>query len=58
MTTQFKIGDRVIDRDGYHGVVTRMTSWEGSVWYDVRILDGCRIIGEVVRYPGDLMVRS
>lgn len=54
MATQFKYGDRVMDRDGYQGIVQRVTEWKGSTWYDVRVIDGCRIVGEAVRYDSDL----
>lgn len=47
--TQFKRGDKVIDRSGFTGSITNVTIWEGSVWYDVRFDRG-----EAVRYDEDL----
>ena len=46
----FKIGDRVINRDGYIGTVRGITEHEGSHWYDVRFAYG----REAVRYESDL----
>jgi len=47
---RFKAGDRVIDRDGFHGVVTGITYYNGSHWYDVRF-----DAGTAVRYESDLL---
>ena len=49
--TKFKVGDRVIDRDGFRGAVRNVTEWRGSVWYDVRFSTG-----EAVRYDNDLQI--
>jgi hypothetical protein len=46
----FKIGQEVMDRDGFRGTVMKVTHWEGSVWYDVRFGRS----GEAVRYNSDL----
>jgi hypothetical protein len=54
----FKQGDKVVDRDGFEGVVVLVTEWEGSRWYDVRIFDGSRRVGEAVRYDADLTLRE
>ena len=54
MTKQFKVGDRVRDRDGFKGTVVKITEFDGSHWYDVRIWDGPRRVGEAVRYERDL----
>jgi preprotein translocase subunit YajC len=54
MTKQFKVGDKVVDRDGFTGTVIKVTDFDGSHWYDVRIWDGTRRVGEAVRYESDL----
>lgn len=46
---QFKVTDRVVDRDGHEGVITLVTRFDGSHWYDVRF-----DLGEAVRYDADL----
>jgi hypothetical protein len=46
---KFKRGDKVVDGDGFKGFITKVTHWEGSVWYDVRFPGG-----EAVRYNDDL----
>jgi hypothetical protein len=48
---EFEIGTKVIDLDGFRGVVRNVTRYNGSVWYDVRFERG-----EAVRYPSDLKV--
>lgn len=50
----FKIGDLVVDRGGYRGAIVNITNWRGSRWYDVRFMDGCRYVGDAVRYDADL----
>ena len=50
---KFKVGDKVIDRDGFKGVITLVTEWRGSHWYDVRFERG-----EAVRYDSDLTLRT
>lgn len=54
----FKRGDLVVDRGGYRGAVVNVTHWEGSVWYDVRFMDGCRNVGVAVRFNGDLQLQE
>ncbi len=49
----FKVGDKVVDRDGFNGVVTKVTHFGGSHWYDVRFSRG-----EAVRYESDLVSRN
>ncbi len=49
---QFKLYDRVVDRDGFEGTIVLVTLWEGSVWYDVRFRGGV-----AVRYNSDLTLR-
>jgi hypothetical protein len=47
----FKVGDHVVDGDGYAGTVRRVICWEGSRWYEVYL----RLArGEAVRFDGDL----
>jgi len=46
---KFKIGDKVVDRDGFPGTVVKVTEWRGSHWYDVRLPGGV-----AVRYERDL----
>lgn len=46
---QFTTGDYVVDRDGFRGIITKVTEWQGSRWYDVRFRSG-----EAVRYDADL----
>jgi hypothetical protein len=53
MTTQFQVGDKVIDRDGYLGTIRKITKWRGSRWYDVRFSSG-----EAVRYDNDLQTAN
>ncbi|MDE2096886.1 MAG: hypothetical protein KGL39_06525 [Patescibacteria group bacterium] len=50
--TKFRIGDKVMDRDGRQGIVKLVTEWRGSIWYDVRFEHG-----EAVRYASDLILR-
>ena len=50
----FKVGDRVVDRDGYEGTVVNVTEWNGSRWYDVRF----GFAGVAVRYDGDLHLQQ
>lgn len=45
----FKIGDRVVDRDGFKGAVVLVTEHEGARWYDVRSERGT-----AVRYDNEL----
>lgn len=45
----FKVGDRVVDRDGFKGSISLVTEHEGSRWYDVRFENG-----SAVRYDSDL----
>lgn len=52
-TTSFKVGDRVVDRDGFEGVVSEVVHWNGSHWYDVRLPGGL-----AVRYDNDLRSRA
>ena len=47
---RFKVGDKVVDRDGFRGKVVKVTEWEGSIWYDVDFGNGN--VG--VRYNDDL----
>lgn len=58
MKEGFKIGDQVVDRGGYEGTIVQVTNWRGSRWYDVRIMDGCRWVGDTVRYDYDLRLRE
>jgi len=51
---RFSVGAPVIDRDGFTGTVTNVTHHDGAHWYDVRIMQGTRIVGEAVRYDSDL----
>ncbi len=51
---KFSVGNRVVDRDGFRGTVTKITHHDGAHWYDVRIWDGTRLVGEAVRYDSDL----
>jgi hypothetical protein len=51
MAATFQVGDRVRDRDGHVGTVTKVTNWKGSVWYDVRFGRS----GSAVRYDNDLI---
>lgn len=53
MKPRFKVGDKVVDRDGFKGVITLVTEWRGSHWYDVRFDRG-----EAVRYDSDLTLRD
>jgi hypothetical protein len=46
---KFHVGDKVVDRDEFKGTITKITVWEGSVWYDVKFPGG-----DAVRYTGDL----
>jgi len=48
---QFKIGDQVVDRDGYAGRITNITNFDGARWYDVRFAGG-----EAVRFDDDLLL--
>ena len=45
----FKVGDKVVDRDGFKGTISKVTEWNGSRWYDVRFPSGT-----AVRYDSDL----
>lgn len=47
--SKFSKGDKVRDRDGFEGVITLVTHFDGSVWYDVHFGRG-----EAVRYDADL----
>jgi len=49
--SKLPVGTKVMDRDGFKGVITLVTKYQGSVWYDVRLERG-----EAVRYPEDLTV--
>jgi hypothetical protein len=46
---RFQVGDRVIDRDGFPGVIREITHFDGGHWYDVRLSGGL-----AVRYESDL----
>ena len=54
----FKIGDKVTDKDGFQGYITRITEHDECHWYDVRFYSGQRIVGEAVRYEADLIYTS
>jgi hypothetical protein len=47
---KFQLGQRVVDLDGFQGTVVKVTQWEGSTWYDVRLGRA----GVAVRYTSDL----
>lgn len=47
--TALTIGTKVVDRDGFHGTIRKVTEWNGSRWYDVRFPSG-----DAVRYDADL----
>lgn len=48
-----KVGDKVVDRDGFQGVIVGQTVCKGAVWYfDVRFDRGV-----AVRFPNDLSFR-
>jgi len=44
-----QIGTKITDRDGFAGIVRKVTEWNGSRWYDVRFQGG-----EGVRYDADI----
>lgn len=46
---ELPVGTRVRDKDGYEGTIVRITHFDGSFWYDVRLSGGV-----AVRYPTDL----
>jgi len=46
---RFKIGDRVIDRDGFPGTIRGITHHDGAHWYDVQLPGG-----GAVRFDSDL----
>lgn len=45
----YALGTRVTDRDGFTGVVIRVTRHGDSLWYDVRFPSGV-----AVRFPSEL----
>ncbi len=49
----FKVGDRVIDRDGYLGTVRAIVAHRGWEWYEVRFSSG-----DAVRYDSDLTLAN
>lgn len=57
MPTKFKVGDKVVDRDGFYGIIVKVTLYQSEVdnvitigvWYDVRFSGGI-----AVRYDSDL----
>jgi len=64
MTSQFNVGDKVMDRGGFTGRIVKVTFAESpggvvSHWYDVRLDTGTVVrydldTGTVVRYDYDL----
>ena len=50
MKLNFKVGDRVIDRDGYLGTVLSITEHKGWSWYNIRFS-----MGNAVRFDSDLI---
>lgn len=51
--TIYKIGTKVIDRDGFRGTIRNVTHHNGSFWYDVQFDRG-----GAVRYHSDLTVED
>ena len=43
------VGTKIVDLDGFAGTIVKVTTWEGSTWYDVRFKGGT-----AVRYRGDV----
>lgn len=39
-TERFKVGDLVVDRDGFKGRIVKSTRYAGTQWYDVRLQSG------------------
>lgn len=51
--TAFHLGAKVVDLDGFNGIIVGVTNHNGAVWYDVRFDRGIAI-----RFPYELKLTA
>ncbi len=50
MYPKYEIGTRIKDKDGFEGIITKITEYKGSRWYEVRFN------ANAARYDFDLTI--